>query len=129
MSGGNELCPVPWKSGTAATLSLSGVNTYTGKTLLNGNVTQLIDGGTLSGAGGVLGDIDVNYATFTLNNTGTTDLTDRVNDNAAINLRGGTISFLGRAQTASTETLGSRDPRSGHFSNQFDLGRHGCELG
>ncbi len=85
------------------TLTMYSDNTYTGKTLLAGATTALRDSARLSGTS----DIEIVYATLNIDNTnGVRDLTDRVNDAAPITLRGGTINFLGRAQTASTETLG-----------------------
>lgn len=84
------------------TLTMYSNNDYTGHTLISGGTTLLRDGGRLSGTS----DIEIVYATLTIDNTGVKDLTDRVNDAASITLRGGTLSFLGRAQTASTETVG-----------------------
>ncbi len=85
------------------TLTMYSDNTYTGKTLLAGATTALRDSAQLSGTS----DIEIVYATLNIDNTnGVRNLTDRVNDAAPITLRGGTINFLGRAQTASTETLG-----------------------
>ncbi len=85
------------------TLTMYSDNTYTGKTLLAGATTTLLDGARLSGTS----DIEIVYATLNITNTGTKDLTDRIKDTAAISLRGGTINFAGRAQTASSETLGA----------------------
>ncbi|WP_395736830.1 autotransporter-associated beta strand repeat-containing protein [Prosthecobacter sp.] len=85
------------------TLSMYSNNDYTGLTLLAGGATTLRDGGQLSGTT----DIQINFATLNIDNTGSKELTDRVNDAAAISLRGGTLNFLGRAQSASTETVGA----------------------
>jgi autotransporter-associated beta strand protein len=87
---------------TTAAMSLTNNNTYTGGTLLTGGVTTLIDQGTLSGTS----SIAINYATLSINNTGTVNLTNRLPDNAPITMEGGTLSFLGRPETASTETVG-----------------------
>ncbi len=84
------------------TLSIYSNNDYTGKTLLGGGTTTLRDGGRLSGTS----EIEIVYATLNLDNTGTKDLGDRLN-NAQISLRGGTLALLGRAQTASTENVGA----------------------
>ena len=85
------------------TLTMYSDNTYTGKTLLAGATTALRDSARLSGTS----DIEIVYATLNIDNAnGVRDLSDRVNDAAPISLRGGTINFLGRAQTASAETLG-----------------------
>ena len=78
-------------------------NDYTGTTIINGGNTFLRDGGRLSGTG----SLDINYATLTIDNNTAFGLDDRVNDSKAITLRGGSITFQGRAQTASSETLGA----------------------
>ena len=88
---------------------MAGANTYGGPTLLNGggNNTSLSlilkDSGTLSGTS----QIDINYVGLSLDNTGLSDNSNRVNNSAAVNLRGGYFFLLGRAQTISTETLGA----------------------
>ncbi|MBA4015748.1 MAG: hypothetical protein C0483_01025 [Pirellula sp.] len=85
------------------TLTMYSDNTYTGKTLLAGATTALRDSARLSGTS----DIEIVYATLNIDNlNGVRELSDRINDAAPIALRGGTINFLGRAQTASAETLG-----------------------
>jgi autotransporter-associated beta strand protein len=79
-------------------------NTYTGTTLITGGAVTLRDSAALSGTTSV----DINYATLSLdNNAGTIDMGNRLNDSAAITLRGGTLTVQGRAQTASSETLGA----------------------
>jgi autotransporter-associated beta strand protein len=86
------------------TLSFASDNAYTGTTIINGNTMTLRDDGALSGTSA----ISINYATLSLeNNVGFNGLDNRINDAAAITLRGGTINFQGRAQTVSTETLGA----------------------
>jgi autotransporter-associated beta strand protein len=86
------------------TLSMFSPNTYTGNTLINGGVVSLQSDATLASTS----NIDINYATLNAdNNTGLTDNSNRINDSAAITLRGGTLTLTGRAQTASSETIGS----------------------
>jgi autotransporter-associated beta strand protein len=86
------------------TLTLSGVNGYTGTTLLNAGTTTLQSDGALSATTA----IDLNYATLIAdNNTGFTGSDNRINDSAAITIRGGTLQLTGRAQTASSEVLGA----------------------
>ncbi|MBB5031378.1 autotransporter-associated beta strand repeat-containing protein [Prosthecobacter vanneervenii] len=86
------------------TLTIYSPQTYTGTTLLNGGAITLRDNATLANTT----SIDINYATLTAdNNTGTIDLTNRINDAAAINLRGGTLALQGRALVASSETVGT----------------------
>ncbi|EDY20580.1 autotransporter-associated beta strand repeat protein [Chthoniobacter flavus Ellin428] len=85
------------------TLSLYSNSDYTGITQISGGVTVLRDKAQLSGTT----QIDLNYATLLVdNNVGVQDLSDRINDTAAINLRGGSLTVVGRAQTASSEKLG-----------------------
>ncbi len=86
------------------TWSVFSNNTYTGNTLLNGGTTTLRDGGRLSGSN----TIDINYGVLTLdNNAGFRDESNRIKDTATVTLRGGVINLTGRAQTASSETIGS----------------------
>lgn len=86
------------------TLSIVSDNAYTGTTIINGGTTTLRDDGALSGTSA----ISINYATLSLeNNVGFNSLDNRVNDGAPITLRGGTINFQGRSQTASTELVGA----------------------
>lgn len=86
------------------TLTAYSNNTYTGKTLVAGGALTLTDGGRLSGTS----ELEIAYATLNLtNSTGTKDVADRINDSAPISMRGGTINYTGRPQTASTETLGA----------------------
>ena len=93
----------PGQLGGAATTIFSNDNTYTGGTLINGGTLALTDQGKLSGTT----SIGIHYATLSIGNTGTVDLTDRVNNSAGITLRGAGLAFVGRALTASGETLGA----------------------
>ncbi|GEP44951.1 autotransporter-associated beta strand repeat-containing protein [Brevifollis gellanilyticus] len=86
-----------------AILTIYSPQTYTGTTVINGGATTLRDDASFSGTSG----IDINFASLTLdNNTSTTDLSNRIRDAAAITLRGGTLAFQGRVQTASSEQVG-----------------------
>ena len=86
------------------TMTFYSDNTYTGSTFISGGTTTLRDGARLSGTSG----IEIVYATLNIDNAGGLgDLADRIKDSATISLRGGTLAFLGRAQTASTETVGA----------------------
>ncbi|HEX8912280.1 MAG TPA: PA14 domain-containing protein, partial [Humisphaera sp.] len=94
-------------------------NTYTGRTAILGGTLELTDSGRLSNTAG----IDINYGgQLNLNNTsannGRFDLADRVPNGTAISLRGGSIGLLGRAQTDSTETLGTVTANEG-WNNIF----------
>src|SRR5262249_24291621 len=92
--------------GGLGTLVLSGANTYTGTTNINNDAGTLgfKDGGTPRNNPST---ITVGQgATLRLDNTGTQNLTDRLTDQAPINLNNATLSFLGAAGAASSETLG-----------------------
>ena len=93
------------KTGTNS-LSLYNDNTFTGGLVLMGGTTTLLDSGKLSGLSAST-PININSATLAISNTGTLNLFDRIGDSVPITLRAGAISFAGRAQTASTETLGA----------------------
>ena len=104
-SGGNN---------TVVSLTMTGNNTYTGATLINGNQVILTDGGRLSGTGSTgsgtpntTTGIEINYAGLAISDNGTTALADRVNDAATITMRGGYIQYTGRDNYASTETFGN----------------------
>ena len=92
------------RGGSATATTLYSDSTYTGSTLISGGTLALTDSAKLSGTT----DITIDYAgTLSIGNTGTVDLGNRINDAATVKLRGGTLAFLGRAQTASSETLGA----------------------
>ncbi|CAN5834310.1 hypothetical protein BH11VER1_BH11VER1_04950 [soil metagenome] len=88
--------------GATGTRTLSNNNTYTGGTMIAGGTTTLTDMGRISGTSGIA----INGGGLTLTNTGSMDVADRINDAATITMSTGTINYNGRAQTASTETLG-----------------------
>src|SRR5207248_1546100 len=59
--------------------------------------------------------IDVNYATLQAdNNVGTADSGDRINNAAPITLRGGALTLIGRALTASTESVNTVTAAQGY---------------
>lgn len=93
----------------AGTLRLRGANTYSGTTVLgssgySGGTVAFLDDGRLTATP----SLDVGYGhALTLDNTGSANNSDRLNDAAPIALRGGTLSFLGRTNTASSETVGT----------------------
>jgi autotransporter-associated beta strand protein len=93
----------------ANTMFLSSAQSTTGTISLIGGGLTLKDGATLLGT---TGGITLNGATLTIDNTGTKDIADRVN-NSAITLNSGAIIFNGRAQTNSTESLGAVTANSG----------------
>jgi autotransporter-associated beta strand protein len=86
------------------TLTLYSSHNYTGTTLINGGTTTLRDEAAFTGTTAVT----IAHATLLLdNNASTINLTNRLNDAAAITLQGGTLTIQGRAQTASSEVLGA----------------------
>ena len=87
----------------SGTLSLTGNSTYGGTTTVAGSTLELKDGGMLSGTSA----IDVDYATLQLNNQGLTNVSNRVPATAGVNLRGGTINYLGALGAASSQTMGT----------------------
>ena len=90
------------RSGSAQTVTFYSNNTYTGITELAGGTLFLTDSAQLSGTS----QVNLNFATLTLNNTGTMDLTGRVNSNAPIISIGGQLIYNGRAQTVSADSVG-----------------------
>ncbi|MCX6920859.1 MAG: autotransporter-associated beta strand repeat-containing protein [Verrucomicrobia bacterium] len=85
-----------------STFTLYNSSNFTGLTLLNGNTTTLTGAAAFTGTTG----LDLSYATLNLDNTGTQNLNNRINDSAPLTLRGATLNFLARANTNSSETLG-----------------------
>lgn len=86
----------------ANTLTLTGDNSYSGATLINGGLLTLNNGGRLSGTSAV----EVNYATLRLDNISPADVSDRIADTATVRLRGSTLNFWGKPGATSSETLG-----------------------
>jgi len=93
------------KSG-ANGLNLYSNNTFSGGLSLMGGTTTLLDSGKFSGLTSST-PININSASLVISNTGTMNDNDRISDAAPINFRAGSITYNGRAQTASTETLGT----------------------
>ena len=86
------------------TLTMTGGNANTGTFSVIGGAVTLAGSGALSSATGA---VNVNYATLQLDNTLTTESSDRVNDSKAITLATGTINYVTKLGSASTETLGA----------------------
>ena len=86
------------------TLTMTGGNANTGTCSVIGGAVTLAGSGALSSATGA---VNVNYATLQLDNTLTTESSDRVNDSKAITLATGTINYVTKLGSASTETLGA----------------------
>ncbi len=96
------------KAGTYV-LTLSSPSTYTGATVVNGGTLALTDAATLSATS----SIEIDNATLSIGNTGTLYNPDRVNNSAPVTLNAGGITFLGRSQTLSTESIGAVALNSG----------------
>jgi autotransporter-associated beta strand protein len=91
------------RAGTSSTTTMYTPQSYTGGTLVNGGTLSLRDYGALTQTSA----IDISYAALTLDNTQGAFIPDRIRDGAAITMRGATMTFNGRQQTASTETIGA----------------------
>lgn len=87
----------------ASTLTLTGDNSYSGTTLINGGILTLNNGGRISGTSSV----DLNYANLRLDNISPADVSDRIADTADVRLRGSTLNFFGKPGAFSSETLGA----------------------
>ena len=107
-----------WFGNIAGSVNLvrSGLNTWnvdapqatSGNVLLNGGTTSLRDTGSFQN----IGSLAINQATLILdNNGGTTDFAARLPSGVGISLGGGTISYIGRSQYTSAETLGASPRR------------------
>ncbi|MDB6076165.1 MAG: hypothetical protein JWO89_3805, partial [Verrucomicrobiaceae bacterium] len=83
------------------TLTFEGPQTYTGPTILMGGTTLLQDSASILNTSA----FTLNYATLTAdNNAGLfTDNTNRISDVAPITMRGGVLTFNGRANSFSSE--------------------------
>lgn len=88
-----------------STLTIGSAQSYTGWTFLTASTTTLRDEATILNTSA----IDINLATLLLDNNVNLQLqnNNRLNDTAAINLRGGTLSLTGRALADATETVGA----------------------
>ena len=107
--GGSIQGAISFAKQGANTMTVRSDNTYTGATLMSGGAVTLQDDGRLSGTS----SLALNHASLTINDAGFSSSTDRINDAAAITLNGGVITFTGRDNTNSTETLGTLTFASG----------------
>ena len=96
---------VIFEKGGAPTLSLTltNDNTYTGKTIVTGGTLILTDSGRLSGTSA----IEIDNSTVSILNTGSKYDGNRIADGAGITLNSGGLSYTGRSQVASSETVGA----------------------
>lgn len=115
------------------TLNLSGVNTYSGGTVVNGGIVQF--GTTSAGAGAVTNNngttLRVNTTTtmvnaFNFNGNVTIDL-NNVNGNQGIGSPGaisgsGAVTFINQQPTSRTFTLGGSSSSLANFTGSFSFG-------
>ena len=102
LSAGSAATIVKTGSGT---LTLSGANGSTGALSVIAGGLTLVDNGSLLNIG--TSGLALNYASLTIDNTGTQALADRVRDTVPLNLRGGTITYKGLGSMLSTEIFGA----------------------
>ena len=95
--------------GSQSAQMLMGANTYGGPTLVAGVGSSTAVGLILKNDGTMsnTSDITINGGALVIDNTGLSNNNDRVNNNAAISMSSGGLYYLGRAQNASTETVGA----------------------
>ncbi|MEI6607394.1 MAG: hypothetical protein WCP35_18945, partial [Verrucomicrobiota bacterium] len=90
--------------GSSVAQYFQGAGTYTGPTLINAPNLTLRDYGTMSGTS----TLEINSTTFTIdNNTGLANINNRLNSAGALLLNNGTLTYNGRAQTASVDGVGA----------------------
>jgi autotransporter-associated beta strand protein len=85
------------------TYNFYNANTYSGATLFAGGINELRDGGALTATASIV----LNYARLALNDNVTFALANRVNTAAPLILRGGSLTYTGRAQTETTQAVGT----------------------
>lgn len=90
------------KTGTA-TLGLTGTNIYSGATTVDSGTLTVYNAGKISGTGSVT--LAGQGMLHLLNST--TNLSDRINDNASVTLAGGRILLAGNGSANTTETVGA----------------------
>ena len=90
------------RTGAGSTTTIFTPQGYTRGTLINGGNVALRDYGKLSGTT----EIELSYAGLALDNTQAAGISGRLGS-APITMRGGLLTYAGRAQTASAETIGS----------------------
>lgn len=84
------------------TLNLTGENSHSGATVLNGGITSLRDGGKITNSSGV----SLDYGALRFENNFLTDDSDRLGNDIGITMRGGTLSLYGRGGSMTAETVG-----------------------
>jgi len=92
------------KSSGSGTLALSGSNTYTGYTGVYQGTLKLNQSGVIANTSSV---VVSRVGTCLLLDNDVTNVSNRINDSAAISLGGGTFSLLGSSSADTTETIGA----------------------
>jgi len=93
---------VAFSKGGNNTMTVYTPQTYTGPTQIVTGTVSLRDYGAITGTSGIA----LNYASLTLDNTGAANMSGRLGG-VPLTLRGGLLTYNGRAQTASTESIGA----------------------
>ena len=106
------------KSG-AVTLSLNSSNSYTGATLVLGNVLSLVDQGTLSNTSGVT----IVDSALQWNDTGIEGLTNRLPSNVPLTLDGGAFQLVSRSGLNESISLGTLTLNAGASVVREDVGQ------
>jgi fibronectin-binding autotransporter adhesin len=110
--GGRNISKVG--TGTVSVTAASVLTTSTASAAVGGGILRLVDAGTLPSVTTV-GFKMSRQATLLLDNSGTTNATDRIVNTAPIasDMGGGRFSLQGANDAASTETVGALTPTSG----------------
>ena len=100
---------IPFVKNTNNTVTLTGVNTFSGATTVNAGTL------TISGSGSAVSTIPtINLGgTLTLDNSATA-VASRIGDAVVVTMHGGNFNFIGNAAGASSETIGQLAFTTGH---------------
>jgi autotransporter-associated beta strand protein len=111
------------KAGTG-TAELYSDNPYSGTTLVRSGTLSLRDSGRLSGTT----QVDLTYATLSSNNGYLSNVADRVNPAATVNMRGGSFNLIGAAGQTASQTLATVNLAAGRNDFNSNAGGSGLNL-